>query len=130
MLDQMQCWQWKERVTKRRTFDLGELSEMLTYPGLWKLARGIWREGPGGNASFLEQESFCRSLQQLIPEVTDKDWFPQKRESVLKRCNRTVTLVNDFLLVAGEDRNPCLQCSFPSGDRFPRNRKSNRRPDS
>jgi L-2-hydroxyglutarate oxidase len=97
---------------QKTDFDLRDLSEMLTYPGLWKLARRHWREALAEMHRSLSKNAFVKSLQQLIPEVTADDLVPAKAGIRAQALQPDGTLVNDFLLVPGE--NAIHVCNAPS----------------
>ena len=87
-----------------------DLFEILTFSGFWKLARKYYRDGLMEIVRSVSKRAFVKSLQQLIPEITEDDLLPA-RSGV-----RAQALVPDgkldFLIVKGQ--NSIHICNAPS----------------
>jgi (S)-2-hydroxyglutarate dehydrogenase len=102
-----------QREGYRKTdVDLRDLFEMMTYPGLWNLARKHYREGLAEVRRSLSKRIFARDLQRLIPEVTEADLVPTKSGVRAQALRRDGALVSDFLLVSGP--SSIHVCNAPS----------------
>lgn len=91
---------------------LRDLRETILYPGFWKLAAKHWREGGQEMARSFSKRAFVRSLQKLVPEVTERDVVPCAAGVRAQALRSDGTLVDDFLIVRG--RNSLHVCNAPS----------------
>ncbi|HMJ90484.1 MAG TPA: L-2-hydroxyglutarate oxidase [Candidatus Acidoferrum sp.] len=91
---------------------LRDLRETLGFRGFRKLAARHWNEGWREMWRSFSKRAFVRSLQQLIPEITERDVVPCAAGIRAQALNRDGTLVDDFLFVRG--RNALHVCNAPS----------------
>ena len=89
-----------------------DLFETLTFPGFWKLARKHYREGIMEMMRSVSKRGFVKSLQQLIPEITEDDLVPTNSGVRAQALMPDGKLVDDFLIVNG--RNSIHVCNAPS----------------
>ncbi|WP_027483715.1 L-2-hydroxyglutarate oxidase [Deinococcus pimensis] len=89
-----------------------DLAEVLTYPGFLRLARGNLREGAMEIVRSLSKTAFVRSLQALVPEVTEADVVPSEAGVRAQALTPDGALVDDFLLVDAPDA--LHVCNAPS----------------
>jgi L-2-hydroxyglutarate oxidase LhgO len=78
---------------------VGDLASSLAFSGFWRMARKHWRHGMGEWHRSLSKSAFVRALQQLLPEIQDKDLVrggSGVRAQVLKPDG---ALVDDFQFV-------------------------------
>lgn len=54
---------------EKSTVDLGDLTEILSYPGFLRLAATYWRTGLAEMWRSYRKEAFVGALQKLIPEI-------------------------------------------------------------
>jgi (S)-2-hydroxyglutarate dehydrogenase len=92
--------------------DLKELGEILRYRGFHKLAKKNWREGAREMWRSVSRAAFVKSLQELIPEVTDKDVVPTHAGVRAQALQPDGSMVDDFLLV--EAAGALHVCNAPS----------------
>jgi L-2-hydroxyglutarate oxidase len=102
----------KREGYKKTDFDLPEFLEIITYPGLWKLARKYAREGIEEIIRSFSKATFVRSLQKLIPEVEEDDLIPSAAGVRAQALRFDGKLVDDFLIV--RDENALHVCNAPS----------------
>jgi L-2-hydroxyglutarate oxidase len=93
-------------------FDLAEFLEIISYPGLWKLASKYAAEGMEEVIRSFSKAAFVRSLQRLIPEVQADDLLPSAAGVRAQALKLDGKLVDDFLIVKGE--NAMHVCNAPS----------------
>ena len=67
---------FKREGYKKTDFNLRDISEVIAYPGFWKLAAKHADEGIQEIIRSFSKAAFVRSLQQLIPEVQAEDLVP------------------------------------------------------
>ena len=102
----------KREGYKKTDFDLRDLAETLTFNGFWKLARKNLSEGLKEIHRSFSKAAFVRSLQQLIPEVQASDLVPCKAGVRAQALLPDGKLVDDFLIVRGN--NALHVCNAPS----------------
>ncbi len=90
------------REAYRKTqWNLRDLSEALSFPGLWKFLahhpRMAWEEG----TRSLSRKLFCHSLQRLVPDLRAEDLAPGGAGVRAQAISSDGELVQDFRLVAG-----------------------------
>ena len=103
---------FKREGYRRTDINCADLFETITFPGFWKLARKYYRDGMMEMVRSVSKRAFVKSLQKLIPEVTEDDLVPAHsgvRAQVLMTDGK---LVDDFLIVNGE--NSIHVCNAPS----------------
>jgi L-2-hydroxyglutarate oxidase len=87
----------REGYTKR-TFNLQELAESLSYPGLVRIALKHWRMGMGEMWRSISKKAFVRALQRLLPEIRPEHLEPAPAGVRAQAVLRNGTLVDDFLI--------------------------------
>ncbi len=92
---------FKREGYEKTDFDARELAEILKYSGFHKLAAKNWREGAREMWRSFSKKSFVRSLQQLIPEVTEDDVVPTHAGVRAQALKPDGGMVDDFLIVEG-----------------------------
>ena len=85
---------------------------MITYPGFWKLAAKHANEGIQEIIRSFSKAAFTRSLQQLIPEIQDRDLVPTHAGVRAQAVMNDGKLVDDFLICC--DNNSIHVCNAPS----------------
>jgi L-2-hydroxyglutarate oxidase len=83
----------------KATVNLRDLAETLTYRGFWKLAARHWREGANEMVRSFSRAAFVRSLQRLVPEITENDVIPSDSGVRAQALRPDGTLEDDFLIV-------------------------------
>ncbi len=102
----------KREGYQKTDFDWRDFSDVITYPGFWKLASRHWQEGLQEIIRSFSKAAFVHSLQQLIPEVTADDIIPNPAGIRAQALKKNGQLVEDFLIIEGEKM---LQvCNAPS----------------
>ena len=102
----------KREGYKKTDFNLGDFSEVMTYPGFWKLAAKYADEGIQEIIRSFSKAAFVRSLQQLIPQVQAEDVVPAGAGVRAQALMNDGKLVDDFLII--EDKNTLHVCNAPS----------------
>ncbi|GAX89019.1 L-2-hydroxyglutarate oxidase [Effusibacillus lacus] len=101
----------REGYTKT-DFDLRDFTEVMCYPGFWKLASKYWREGVEEMLRSFSKAAFVRSLQKLIPEITENDLEPAPAGVRAQALKPDGGLVDDFHILEGKN---CIHvCNAPS----------------
>jgi L-2-hydroxyglutarate oxidase len=103
---------FKREGYRKSDFSLADLSEVLMFPGFWKLARKHARAGWDEIVRSCSKAAFVRSLQRLIPEVRSEDLIPTHAGVRAQALLDDGRLVDDFLIV--RDRLALHVCNAPS----------------
>ncbi|HZY56847.1 MAG TPA: L-2-hydroxyglutarate oxidase [Rubrobacteraceae bacterium] len=99
---------------KKTDFNLRDSIEVLTYPGLWQLARAYWRTGLGEIVRSFSKKAFVRSLKKLVPEVEEEDLVPIEAGVRAQALTKDGKLVDDFLIVEGKNSVHVLNAPSPA----------------
>jgi (S)-2-hydroxyglutarate dehydrogenase len=102
----------KREGYSRTSFDLRDFIDTMTYPGFWRLAAK--HAGPGFeemHRSF-SKKAFVRSLQNLIPEITEHDLVVGGAGVRAQAVRPDGGLVDDFLIVRSS--STIHVCNAPS----------------
>ena len=103
---------FKREGYRKRDFSLRDLGEVLMYPGFWKLSSRYWREGLEEMQRSVSKAAFVKSLQQLIPEIHERDLVAAPAGVRAQALKADGSLVDDFHLIPG-DRSIHV-CNAPS----------------
>lgn len=103
---------FKREGYKKTDFNLRDFTEVMTFPGFWKLAAKNYDEGFKEIVRSFSKAAFVHSLQRLIPEVRSEDVVPTHAGVRAQALMDDGKLVDDFLIVKG-DRSIHV-CNAPS----------------
>lgn len=103
---------FKREGYKKTDFDLRDFTEIISYPGLWKLAAKYYGEGIQEIIRSFSKAVFVQSLQKLIPEVQTNDLTPTHAGVRAQALKDDGLLVDDFLIITGQ--NIINVCNAPS----------------
>ena len=101
----------REGYTKARV-NVRDLLETLAFPGWWRLAARHWRDGLHEVARSLSRAAFVRSLQRLVPAITEDDVVPSEAGVRAQALRPDGTLEDDFLIV--QSPGAVHVCNAPS----------------
>jgi len=79
--------------------NLRDLAGSITFLGFWRMAGRHWRNGFGEWYRSLSKSAFVRSLQQMLPDVTEKDLVPGGSGVRAQAVKPDGALVDDFQFV-------------------------------
>lgn len=102
----------KREGYRKQDVDLRDLVEVFSYPGFWRLVAKHGWVGVQEMVRSFSKQAFVKSLQKLIPEVQGSDLVPGEAGVRAQALMRDGKLVDDFLLVRGE--NAIHVCNAPS----------------
>jgi L-2-hydroxyglutarate oxidase LhgO len=75
---------------------LGDMADWATFPGFWRMARRQWRTGIVEIQRSLWRKQFLKSLQSLLPALTDNDIEPGGSGVRAQAVGRDGRLIDDF----------------------------------
>jgi L-2-hydroxyglutarate oxidase len=102
----------KREGYRRTSFDFRDFVDTMTYPGFWRLAAKHTRSGLEEMHRSISKKAFVRSLQELIPEITEDDLVPGESGVRAQALRPDGGLVDDFLIV--KSRSAIHVCNAPS----------------
>lgn len=112
----------REGYTKK-DINLKDLLEILAYSGFWKMAMPNMREGMKEMVRSFSKQAFLRSLQRLIPELTEKDIVPAQAGVRAQAIMQDGSMVDDFAIFSGKRSlhvcnapSPAATASIPIGE--------------
>ena len=103
---------FKREGYRRTDISCADMFETLTFPGFWKMARKYYRDGMMEMVRSVSKRAFVKSLQQLIPEVTEEDLVPAHSGVRAQALMPDGKLADDFLIMKG--KNSIHVCNAPS----------------
>lgn len=92
--------------------NLSELAEIISWPGLMKLALKHGRTGMGELYRSYSKSTFTKALQKLIPEIREADLKKGGAGVRAQACSRDGKLIDDFLIL--ESERVVNVCNAPS----------------
>jgi len=81
-----------------RDVNLRDVSDALSWPGLWRMGRRYAWIGGREIARSLSRRSFARSLAEMVPEIRVEHLIPSPAGVRAQALGRDGALVDDFLL--------------------------------
>jgi L-2-hydroxyglutarate oxidase len=84
---------------RKTTVNLRDLADTLTFGGFWKLVAKHWRDGIQEAVRSVSRAAFVRSLQRLVPDITEEDVVPCTAGVRAQALRPDGTLEDDFLIV-------------------------------
>jgi L-2-hydroxyglutarate oxidase len=105
---------FKREGYRRSSVSLGDMSELLRYPGFWRMALRHWRKGLGEMYRSASRRAFVRALQRLIPELTAADVVPGGAGVRAQALGPDGALLDDFRIVEAERMIHVLNAPSPA----------------
>jgi L-2-hydroxyglutarate oxidase LhgO len=91
----------KREGYRKTDWSLRDLTEMISFPGFWKMSAKFWKIGCEEFARSLNKKLFVRSVQRLVPAVQEEDLVPSKSGVRAQAVDRSGALLDDFHLIEG-----------------------------
>ena len=102
----------KREGYSRTSFNLRDFLDTMTYAGFWRLAAKFGRLGLEEMYRSISKKAFVHSLQQLIPEITERDLVTGGAGVRAQALRSDGSLVDDFLIIKGP--SAIHVCNAPS----------------
>jgi len=93
---------------------LRDMADWAVFPGFWKMARNQWRTGAEEMRRSLSRARFLRSLQALLPGLTDLDIAPGGSGVRAQAVDQNGKLVDDFFLQTAPGQVHVLNAPSPA----------------
>jgi (S)-2-hydroxyglutarate dehydrogenase len=91
-----------------------DLAAMLGFKGFWAMAWRYWRMEVYELYRSLSRRAFLRALQQLVPELEDKNLYPGGSGVRAQIVTSNGSLVDDFLIVESPNTVNVLNAPSPA----------------
>jgi (S)-2-hydroxyglutarate dehydrogenase len=99
---------------KRGDFNMRDTLDSLLTPGLWRLGLRYWRVAIHEELRSLSRKLFVRSLQKLVPEITEKDLRSGGSGVRAQALTPRGELVDDFQIELGPGTVHVLNAPSPA----------------
>ncbi|MGQ9642594.1 MAG: L-2-hydroxyglutarate oxidase [Ignavibacterium sp.] len=90
---------FKRTGYKKTDIDISQIAEMIFYPGFWKMAKKHYRMGIEEFRRSFSKKLFVKSLQKLIPDLTEDDIVPGGSGVRAQALDRDGKLLDDFRII-------------------------------
>lgn len=84
----------------RTTIHPGDLTELLRFPGFWRMGRTYWRIGVDEMYRDFVKAGFVKALQRYVPDLQSDDVLPGPAGVRAQAVGADGSLVDDFLVYA------------------------------
>jgi L-2-hydroxyglutarate oxidase len=82
----------------KMSVNLKDLWDMGTFPGLWKLLPGQWRNGLREFANSMSRSGYLQECRKYCPELKVEDLLPYPAGIRAQAVSRDGQLIHDFLI--------------------------------
>ncbi len=105
---------FKREGYAHKDFSLGDVSEMLSYNGFWKMASKHYKMGIGEFYRSFSKTAFVKALRKLIPEIDYDDVYPEGSGVRAQALEPDGKLVDDFRIIEAENMIHVLNAPSPA----------------
>lgn len=105
---------FKREGYSRFDFSMQDISEMVKYPGFWKMASKYYKMGFSEFYRSLSKKRFVNSLQKLIPEITIDDITEGGSGVRAQALDKDGKLLDDFCIIEKEKMVHVLNAPSPA----------------
>jgi L-2-hydroxyglutarate oxidase len=105
---------FKREGYRRTDFSVGDMVDVLAYPGFRRLAVRHWRYGWNEMVRSFSKRHFVQALQRLVPRLTAEDLVTGKTGVRAQSVDPTGKLVDDFHIIHGERSVHVLNAPSPA----------------
>lgn len=110
---------------RKRSVDARDLADIATFPGIYRVARGYWRQGLTEMAGSASRRAYLRMARRLVPGLQLSDLQPALAGIRAQAVRPDGTFVHDFL-ISSTDRmthvlnapSPAATAALPIGQRI------------
>ncbi len=105
---------FKRTGYKKTDIDISQIAEMLLYPGFWKMAKQHYKMGWEEFKRSFSKKLFVKSLQKLVPELTEDDILPGGAGVRAQALDRNGKLLDDFRIIQTDKMIHVLNAPSPA----------------
>ena len=92
----MRCSRSGVRAIRRSDIRIGDVRDIVTWPGFWRMARRHWRTGIAEMRSSLSVKAYMRTASRYVPEIGADDVVRAGAGVRAQAVDRDGSLVDDF----------------------------------
>lgn len=105
---------FKREGYKKTDFSFSDMTEVLTFPGFWKMATKYWSVGLNEMKRSYSKIAFTESLQKLIPSIQDSDIVSAGAGIRAQAVDRSGKLLDDFKIIESKNMIHVLNAPSPA----------------
>jgi len=105
---------FKREGYKFKDFSLKDISEMINFPGFWKMGKKYYRTGFHEFYRSLSKSAFVSALQKLVPEINEDDVTPYKAGVRAQAVDSNGNLLDDFRIIESDNMVHILNAPSPA----------------
>lgn len=105
---------FKRTGYKKTDIDLSQIAEMIFYSGFWKMAKKYYKMGFEEFRRSFSKKLFVKSLQKLIPDLTEDDIVPGGSGVRAQALDRDGKLLDDFRIIQTDKMIHVLNAPSPA----------------
>lgn len=105
---------FKREGYKKTDFELSQILDMLFYKGFWIMSKKYYKVGFQEFKRSLSKKLFVRSLQKLIPSITENDLVPAGAGVRAQALDRNGNLIDDFKIIQTQNMIHLLNAPSPA----------------
>ena len=105
---------FKREGYKFSDISLKDISEMLNFPGFWKMGKKYYKTGFHEFYRSLSKHAFVSALQKLIPDIKEDDVLPYKAGVRAQAVDKNGNLLDDFKIIENTNMIHILNAPSPA----------------
>ncbi|MDR3609738.1 MAG: L-2-hydroxyglutarate oxidase [Ignavibacteriaceae bacterium] len=105
---------FKREGYKKNDFSLGDVFQMITYSGFWRMAGKHYKMGIMEFYRSFNKNKFVSALQKLVPEISHSDLYPGGAGVRAQALEPDGKLVDDFRIIESENMVHVLNAPSPA----------------
>lgn len=105
---------FKRTGYKKTDIDFSHIAEMIFYSGFWKMAKKHYKMGIEEFKRSFSKKLFVKSLQKLIPDLTENDIIPGGSGVRAQALDRDGKLLDDFRIIQTDKMIHVLNAPSPA----------------
>jgi len=105
---------FKRTGYKKTDIDFSHIAEMIFYSGFWKMAKKHYKMGIEEFKRSFSKNLFVKSLQKLIPDLTENDIIPGGSGVRAQALDRDGKLLDDFRIIQTDKMIHVLNAPSPA----------------
>ena len=105
---------FKREGYKFSDISLKDISEMLNFPGFWKMGKKYYKTGFHEFYRSLSKYAFVSALQKLIPDIKEDDVLPYKAGVRAQAVDKNGNLLDDFKIIENTNMIHILNAPSPA----------------
>lgn len=105
---------FKREGYSKKDFSIGDVSQMIFYPGFWKMASKYYKMGFEEFYRSFNKKAFVKALQKLVPSIQEDDIEPGGAGVRAQALEPSGKLVDDFRIVEADKMVHVLNAPSPA----------------